>query len=119
MWFLVIATGRPEPEEGSSYRIISPSTINRNIDLFYEMEKANFIHQLSEILHVCVTSDIWSTSHTSYMGVTIHWINTSTMKLVSKLLCCRHFVSPHTNTRIAALLQEIFQEYGITKKVTF
>lgn len=51
------------------------------------------------------------------MGATIHWIDTTTLKMVSKILCCRHFVSPHTNTRIASLLQSIIEEFGIGKKV--
>lgn len=114
---VVITTGRSDPDENESYRIISPFTINANIDRFYDMEKTNFIEELSGVLYVCVTSDIWSTLHTSYMGMTIHWIDANTLKLVSKLLCVRHFVSPHTNTRIASLLHEIFNEYRITKKV--
>lgn len=115
--FAGITTGFTNPIAGSSYRIVSTPTITKSIDRYYDLEKLNFIKELSTILYVCVTSDIWSTAHTSYMGVTIHWVETTTMKLVSKLLCCRHFISPHTNTRIAALLQDIFQEYGISNKV--
>lgn len=118
-FFVEITIGTESPVDGMGYRIVSPFTISKNIDRYYDMEKVNFITELSSIMYVCVTSDIWPTRHTSYMGVTIHWINRTTMKMMSKLLCCRHFVSPHTSARIAALIQDILEEYGITNKVRF
>lgn len=115
--YIVITTGFADPGDGIHYRIVSPPTICKNIDRYYELEKENFINQLRDILYVCVTSDIWATPHTSFMGITIHWVDQTTMKMVSKLLCCPHFMSPHTGTRIAALLHDIFEEYGISQKV--
>lgn len=84
VFFAEITTGSEAPADGIGYRIVSPFTISKNIDRYYDMEKINFITELSSILYVCGTSDIWSTRHTSYMGVTIHWINQTTMKMVSK-----------------------------------
>lgn len=114
----MITTGSSEPSDGvAKYRIVSPPTINNRINEYYELEQERFINELKDVPYVGITSDVWSTKHTSYMGVTIHYINETTLKLVSKVLCCRHFPSPHTNTRIANILHSITEAFGITKKV--
>lgn len=116
--FAVITTGFTDPGNSLHYRMVTAPTITKTIDRYYDIEKEHFIEQLNGILYVCVTSDIWSTLHTSYMGITIHWIDNN-LKLVSKLLCCRHFTSPHTAVRITSILHDIFAEYGISNKVNF
>lgn len=67
--------------------------------------------------YLCATADIWSTKHKSYMGVTVHWIDSKTLERKSNVLCCRRFESPHTADRIALLLNSVYKEFGIEDKI--
>lgn len=66
---------------------------------------------------MCQTADIWSTRTKSYIGITIHWIDAQ-LQRQSSALACRRFSGTHSYDRIASLLNEINNEFGIsTKKI--
>ena len=65
---------------------------------------------------VCTTADIWSTSKTSFIGVTAHWIKPDSTERESFVLACRHFPSPHNYNRIAEILEEIHSEFGLSNE---
>lgn len=48
------------------------------------------------------------------MGATVHWINGYNLERESAALACRRFLSTHTYSRIAELLEEIHTEFGLT-----
>ncbi|XP_053568415.1 E3 SUMO-protein ligase ZBED1-like [Bombina bombina] len=78
--------------------------------------KAELI-KVSNASAVCLTTDCWtSRTTTSYMAVTCHYIDDN-FKLVSSLLDCFSFTDRHTADNLAAELQKICEEWGITNKV--
>ncbi|KAI5693143.1 hypothetical protein M8J75_009333 [Diaphorina citri] len=78
-----------------------------------ESEKENLKNLLRhESSYVCATADIWSGKKRSFMGVTVHWINSSYERR-SAALACRRFANCHTGERIADLLQDIFGEFEL------
>jgi hypothetical protein len=67
---------------------------------------------------VATTTDCWSAHHRSYIGVTVLWINESTMKRGSAAVACRRLKSAHTYDVLAAVLEQIHLECGIQDKTT-
>lgn len=53
----------------------------------------------------------------SYLGITVHWINSTTLKRESAALACRRIKGRHTYDILAKAINSIFLEYHIQNKV--
>ena len=73
-----------------------------------------FKAKVKDQLHVCTTVDVWSTKARSFLGVTVHWIDKVMLSRESAALACRRFKGSHTYDRIAELLDEIHNDFGLT-----
>lgn len=115
---IAITTGSIAPSEAiSQYKIISANTVNVRIDEIYFSEIELMKTEFAEIKCLCGTADVWSTKRKSFMGVTIHWVDEKTLDRQSRVLCCRRFLSPHDNVRIAHILHEIYTDFNISNKI--
>ena len=54
--------------------VISRRTLQRKIEADFSAKKSDLKGKLKTVQYVCTTADVWSTSKTSFMGVTAHWI---------------------------------------------
>lgn len=52
------------------------------------------------------------------MGLTIHWIDPSTLERRSKGLACRRMVGRHTYENIAECIDKVLNEFDLTNKTT-
>jgi len=84
--------------------------------MFVDM-KDKVIVELSAVEHVCTTADIWSSNHKSFLGVTGHWIDPSSLERRSVALACDRMVGRHTYDAIAAKLSAVHSSYRIGRKV--
>lgn len=76
-------------------------------------------HQkLSAVNYVATTTDCWSARQRSYLGVTCHWIDNTSLERNSAALACIRLKGSHTFDVLAAALEEIHSEYHIREKVT-
>lgn len=115
---LGISTGISEPdEEIPHFEMVSPHILKSLIENKFSNYMSSLYNELQNVDFMCCTADIWSTKHKSYMGITCHYIDENTLERKSKLLCCRRFMSPHDNERIAELISEVYREFDITFKV--
>ncbi|CAH0562812.1 unnamed protein product [Brassicogethes aeneus] len=62
--------------------------------------------------YVCATADIWSTKQRSFMGVTLHWID-SNLDRKSVALACKRFCGTHDYKNIGEMLENINLKFGI------
>lgn len=83
----------------------------------FEVEKQKLIAELQDVKYVCLTADIWSNKHKSYLGITLHYINEKTMQRKSKVLSCGRFVGAHTGANIISEIQAVVHEFGLDGKV--
>ncbi|XP_068120743.1 zinc finger BED domain-containing protein 4-like [Hyperolius riggenbachi] len=84
----------------------------------YVRTKAHVMECVNDASAVCLTTDCWTSRTTvSFMAVTCHYINKD-FKLMSSLLDCFPFTERHTADNLAAELQNICEEWGITNKVS-
>ncbi|ODM88400.1 putative AC9 transposase [Orchesella cincta] len=96
-------------------------TCHKRIKSDFAEKKRILIKRMSGVAVVCLTADIWSARGRSFMGVTAHWLSfDSTATLVDRhsvTLALRRFVGIHSNDKIAEMLQDIMNTFGIDKKV--
>lgn len=50
--------------------------------------------------------------------MTIHWIDSETLKRESAALACRRIKGRHTYDVLTKIMSDVFRDYGITNKVT-
>lgn len=72
--------------------------------------------QLSTVDYVCLTADIWSSRAKSYLGVTCHWLDPQSFKRESMILACVRFTGCHSYDRIAHILNDTMNKYGISQQ---
>ncbi len=99
------------------YTLPSRRTLNRRLGDLYEIEKVRFMAVLDKTKWVSATADIWSAHKRSFLGVTIHFVDPETLKMVSAVLTCRRFKGAHTGQAIGEMLASIFLEFNITSKI--
>uniref|UniRef100_A0A673A804 BED-type domain-containing protein n=2 Tax=Sphaeramia orbicularis TaxID=375764 RepID=A0A673A804_9TELE len=80
--------------------------------------KSIIMKKLSAVNHVATTTDCWSARQCSFLGVTCHWIDQTSLERHSAALACRRVKGSHTFDVLAAALEEIHSEYNIREKVT-
>lgn len=70
-------------------------------------KKSIIIKKLSAVNYVATTTDCWSARQRSYLGVTCHWIDNTSLERHSAALACRRLKGSHTFDILAAALEEI------------
>jgi len=70
-----------------------------------------------EQLYVATTTDCWTAYGKSYIGVTVHWVDSATLERKSAYMALRRMTGSHTYDVIATMLDDIHSEYGIRRKI--
>ncbi|KAA0721319.1 hypothetical protein E1301_Tti021445 [Triplophysa tibetana] len=83
----------------------------------YISMKTDMCNVLSEQEFVASTTDAWSTNHKSYLGVTVHWIDSDILTISSGALACRRIKGRHTYDTLAEMLESVHMEFSIQNKV--
>ena len=91
--------------------------MSKNIAIKTATQIFHYKSHITELLRgaqfVCITTDIWSSTHRSFLGVTCHWIEEDLTRN-SAVLSLRRFKGKHTYDKIAELLQDTFTVYDLT-----
>uniref|UniRef100_A0A9J8BKG2 Uncharacterized protein n=1 Tax=Cyprinus carpio carpio TaxID=630221 RepID=A0A9J8BKG2_CYPCA len=82
----------------------------------YGIMDANLKAALGDVDFVLTTADILTVNNKSFMGVTVHWIN-STLQRNKTALACKRIRGRHTYDVIGAEIEEIHSSYGLHGKV--
>ncbi|KYN12206.1 hypothetical protein ALC57_15629 [Trachymyrmex cornetzi] len=62
---------------------------------------------------VCTTADVWSSSKRSYLGMTIYWINSDTLKREGAAIACRRFKGAHTYDKVTEIINKVHSEFEL------
>jgi len=57
-------------------------------------------------------------SHSSYLGMTVHWVDPTTLKHCKAALCCIRVIGRHTYDVLAEKIEHFHSSYGLARKVT-
>lgn len=93
--------------------VMSRRVLMEKIDARTARDHAETIAELSRAKYVSTMTDIWSTKHHSYLGISAHWLGDDLQRR-SRVMSCPHFRNPHTGERIASTLQAAHDENGLT-----
>lgn len=101
------------------YKVPTRNTVRKYVNQTWPKFKSVIMESAAAAEEVHATADIWSTRacNSSCLGITIHFYSPGTKKRETYAIACREFPSPHTGSRIAALVKEITQQFGIYIKL--
>ncbi|KAK0059783.1 AC transposase [Biomphalaria pfeifferi] len=91
--------------------VMTRKTLTGNIEDEYKTMHDDLQQKLSLVTVVCTTADIWTAHNRSFFGVTVHWIEISTLERKSAALACSRLRGRHTFDLIAATLEELHSSY--------
>ncbi|KAE9545654.1 hypothetical protein AGLY_001197 [Aphis glycines] len=97
------------------YNMPSRRSISRKIDIKYETLSGIFKETLATSTNFSLTSDIWTDIQTrSYLGITVHFANSTTFTLKSGILGIYDLSERHTSEYLAEKLKEACFEWRIS-----
>lgn len=94
-------------------KVMCRITAKNKISNEYNEFKKNLKQELDNVEFVCSTADIWSSSKRSYLGVTVHWIESETFERKSAAIACRRFKGAHTYEKVAEMIADIHSDYNL------
>jgi len=92
-------------------------TLKSKIIIMFDEMKTNLIDTLGSTLWVSTTADCWTQGKRSFIGVTCHWIEDTTLLRKNATLACSRIEGKHTYDIIAQKIYSIHQDYKISNKV--
>ena len=93
-------------------------TFSRYLDKAYcDMEK-ELKSTFDGLEYVSTTADLWTANNKSFMGMTVHWIEPSTLTRKKAGIACRRVRGRHTYNVCASEIEQIHTSYGLSGKVT-
>ena len=96
--------------------VMSRPTVKTRLKSRVTTMKKSLIEIFRKVDYVSTTTDCWSAHRKSFIGVTVHWID-SNFKRQSAALACRRLKGSHTFELLAGAIDDIHSEYGIRDKV--
>ena len=97
--------------------VVCRATLKRSMDQRVTDMRVVLCATLQSVDCVATTTDCWSARNRSYLGVTAHWIDPSTLERRSVALACRRLRGSHTFLVLANALGDVHRQYGITRSV--
>ena len=91
-------------------------TVKSKFDVMAKTTKENLCKEFLHVAHVATTTDCWTSSAKSYIGMTVHWFDKD-LERQSAALACRRLRGSHSYALLAKSVNEIHSEYGIRSKV--
>lgn len=101
-----------EMVSGREIHMPTSTTIMSALLLKFNEMKDKLKLELSQQTHVCLTTDIWTHSARSYLGVSVHFY-TKNWKFNSYILAFRYLKERHTYDYLARMLVEILNEFDL------
>ncbi len=98
-------------------KVLSRYKLKELMDAKFKGMQGKIREALEEVEHVSTTADIWSSSHRSFLGVTVHAL-TNTMGRRNYAIACRRLQGSHTYDVVAHAINDVLQEWGIQFKTS-
>ena len=99
------------------YRLPDWKSFTQYLDKLYDLMVKKVKEALEGVDGVSTTADVWTANHRSYLGMTVHWIDTDTLKRCKAAIACVRITGHHTYDIIASRIEHIHASYGLNGKV--
>ena len=91
-----------------SYDLPSRHTFTKSIEDLYKNAKPSLISDLSKVMHIALTFDMWTSSRMqSFLGIPAHYVSPNNAKLATALLAVKEVGDAHTGQNIASWLKTV------------
>lgn len=94
-------------------------TVTAQLEERFQQRKADLRNHLQKVGTVCTTADCWTSRRRSFLGVTVHWIESDSLERRGACLAVRQITGSHTYDVIARELELINEEFCLTQKICF
>ncbi|KAM7300967.1 uncharacterized protein ISCGN_016541 [Ixodes scapularis] len=102
------------PERNVLTRPMLMTRLKARFDALKDSLRSTF----QKLQFVAVTADCWTRFHRCYLGVTVLWLDPTTLERKVAALACRRMHGSVTFERLATTLEEIFNEFDLLGKIT-
>lgn len=101
-----------------AYQLPSRKHVSNTLsDADYHSTATEVKEKLAKVDSACLTIDCWtSRAQEGYLAVTAHYVDNS-FNLQTTLLQCRILSGPHTASNLSTELDEVINEWNLTKKI--
>jgi hypothetical protein len=96
--------------------VMTRPTLANKLDEEMEAMRNRITKELDSVEHVCCTADAWKASKNSYLGMTVHFIDSSDMSYKNYGLALRRLRGPHTYDVLAKEMNSVLAEFRILNK---
>lgn len=97
--------------------VMCAKTLKSRIEKAGQSMKEELIKKLSAIQFIATTADCWTRGKKSYLGITGHWINSTTLERESAALACKRLKGKHTYSILAQSMYDVYLSFKIQNKV--
>ena len=98
--------------------VMTRTTLAQLVSFKYDEMISSLSKKLDAVDVVCTTTDLWSSQNRSFLGITVHWLETVSLERMSAALACKRFKGGHTYDKIAAAIHEVHVKFNIDHKVS-
>ena len=99
------------------YQLPDRKSFAQNLIELYDSMVRKVKEALEMVDGVSTTADVWSSNHRSYLGMTVHWIDTNTLKRCKAAIACVRITGHHTYDVIVSRIENVHASYGLNGKV--
>ena len=86
-------------------------SFTQNLDKVYDSMVSKVKQTLEAVDTVSITVDVWTAHHRSYLGMTVHWIDSHTLKCCKAAIACVRIKGHHTYDIFACKIEQIYASY--------
>lgn len=104
-----------ETARNSQSKPMSRRQLMRHIEIKNEECLAGIKKLLEKVPSLATTVDIWSSKRYSFLAVVVTWLDSDFNRYL-RLLACEPFANPHSGERIAAVLNSVHTQFGLTSR---
>ncbi|KAE8746253.1 hypothetical protein FOCC_FOCC006925, partial [Frankliniella occidentalis] len=98
---------------GQELKISCRQTLRKRLNGHYEKMVKNLKTALSAVKYVATTADGWSKFRRGFLGMTVTWLDPSTITRSHASLALRRLKGRHTHDRLAAAMSGIHAEFDL------
>ncbi|XP_065908790.1 zinc finger BED domain-containing protein 4-like [Dysidea avara] len=84
----------------------------------YDSMIAKVMGALETVETVCTTADVWTANRRSYLGMTVHWIDPSTLKRHKAAIACTRVMGHHIYGILTSKIESAHESFGLSGKVS-
>lgn len=88
-----------------------------DINRLGDKAKATMVTLLSDVSHVATTADSWTAHNRGFLGMTVHWIDTTNLKRAKAVLGVKQIVVRQEAAYLSRAMMELHDEFSLSQKV--